>query len=203
MSAPSAAAESAVSSTRRASSVRQSQYWPAPQSPSRRSAGSALATAFGLSMRREALQALALAHRLEHQAYVPLLQVAEPAVNQLGRPARRAGGEVTALDERHPESAHGRVARDAGAVDAAAHHENVERLAAERGERVTSPGLGLAHSEWNSIPGARPLSRRVNRTGRSSSHERDQPVAHRAGRGRAAEIARPVPPLAEEPRDGA
>ncbi len=98
-------------------------------------------------VRREALQALALAHRLEHQAHVTLLEVAEPAVDQLRRPARRAGREVAALYERHSEPAHGRVARYAGAVDAAAHYEDVERIAAERGERVTSPGLGLPHSE--------------------------------------------------------
>src|SRR5207247_11108327 len=93
---------------------------------------------------REALQALALAHRLEHQAHVPLLEVAEPAMNQLGGPARGARGEVAALDERHPEPAHRRVARDAGAVAPAAHPEDIERLAAECGERVTPPGPRLS-----------------------------------------------------------
>src|SRR5438128_1796422 len=48
-----------------------------------------------------------------------------------------------------------------------------------------------------------PLVTARQQKGRSPSQERDQPVAHRAGRGPAAEIARPVPPLAEEPGDGA
>src|SRR5438552_1713543 len=48
-----------------------------------------------------------------------------------------------------------------------------------------------------------PLVTARQQKGRSPSQERDQPVAHRAGGGLAAEIARPVPALAEQPGDGA
>ena len=80
-------------------------------------------------------QPLALAHGLEDEAHVPLLQVAEPAVDQLRRAARRAAREVATLDHGGPEAAHRGVARDAGAVDAAADDEDVERLLDERSER--------------------------------------------------------------------
>src|SRR5438132_12612104 len=48
-----------------------------------------------------------------------------------------------------------------------------------------------------------PLVTARQQKARSPSEERDQPVAHHAGGGLAAEIARPVSPLAEEPGDGA
>src|SRR6266481_8543843 len=48
-----------------------------------------------------------------------------------------------------------------------------------------------------------PLVTARQQKGWSPSQERDQPVAHRTGRRPAAEIARPVPPLAEQPGDGA
>src|SRR2546430_7442362 len=48
-----------------------------------------------------------------------------------------------------------------------------------------------------------PLVTARQQKGRSPSEERDQPVAHRAGGGPSAEIARPVPPFAEQPGDGA
>jgi hypothetical protein len=51
-------------------------------------------------VRGVAQQPLALAQRLVHQADVALLEVAQPAVDQLRALRRGARGEVVALDER-------------------------------------------------------------------------------------------------------
>src|SRR3989442_13140772 len=48
-----------------------------------------------------------------------------------------------------------------------------------------------------------PLVTARQQKARSPSQGGDRPARPRAGRGPAAEIARPVPPLAEEPGDGA
>ena len=96
-------------------------------------------------MWRQAAQALALAHRLEHQADVALLEVAQPPVNQLRGAARGAGGEVGALDERGLEATQDGVAGDAGAVDAATDDQHVEGLAAEAGEDLAALGEHVRH----------------------------------------------------------
>ncbi len=70
-----------------------------------------------------------LAQRLAHQAELALLQVAQPAVDELARPAGGAGREVTRLDERGRQPARGRVERRAGAGRACADHHDVEDLA--------------------------------------------------------------------------
>src|SRR5205085_2938843 len=62
---------------------------------------------------RQPSQPLALAHCLEHEADVSLLEITEAAVDQLRGSTRGAGREIRALDERGAESAHRRVARDA------------------------------------------------------------------------------------------
>ncbi len=49
-----------------------------------------------------------------------VLEIAQAAVDELGRGRRGAGGEVVLLDQQHAQAAAGGVARDAGAVDAAA-----------------------------------------------------------------------------------
>ena len=49
-----------------------------------------------------------------------MLEIAKPAVDQLGRGLRRARGEIVLLDQQHAQAAAGGVARDAGTVDAAA-----------------------------------------------------------------------------------
>ncbi len=81
-------------------------------------------------VRRELLhEQLALVERLAHEPEVELLEVAQPAVDELAGAARRAGGEVALLDQRHGEAATGRVQGGATARHAAADHEDVELLA--------------------------------------------------------------------------
>ena len=93
-------------------------------------------------MRRDLLeQQAALVQRLAHEADVEMLEVAQTAVDQLARAARRAGGEVALLDQSHGQAAARRVQGDAAAGHAAADHEDVERLRREARER-RSAGLG-------------------------------------------------------------
>ncbi len=87
-------------------------------------------------VRRERDQELALEQRLADEPEVEVLQVAQAAVDELGRAARGAGGVVRALDERDAVAARGRVERDARARDAATDDDEVERLGGERFERV-------------------------------------------------------------------
>src|SRR5262249_51509528 len=77
-------------------------------------------------VRRDAQQHLALLQRLAHQVELVLLEVAQPAVDQLR--AASAGGprEVALFDEQDREAAAGRIARDARAVDPPAHDQEVE-----------------------------------------------------------------------------
>ena len=77
-------------------------------------------------VRRHAQQHLALVERLAHQAERAVLEIAQAAVDQLGRGRRGAGGEVVLLDQQHAQAAAGGVARDPGAVDAAADDGEVE-----------------------------------------------------------------------------
>src|SRR5262249_9563679 len=90
-------------------------------------------------MRCQPPQPLALARRFPDELHVPLLQVAEPAVDQLGGAARRPGSEVTLLHQRDLESTQDRRGGDARAVDAATHHEQIELLAAEGRQGIGAP----------------------------------------------------------------
>ena len=85
-------------------------------------------------VRRGGEQHLALAQRLAHQAEVQLLEVAQPAVDELG--ARRGGvrGEIVLLAQHHRQAAPRGVAGDAGAVDAPTDDQQV---AAARGAHAS------------------------------------------------------------------
>ncbi len=56
-----------------------------------------------------------------------MLEIAQPAMDQLGRCRRRGAGEITHFAEPHRERPPHGVAGDPGAVDAAADHEQIER----------------------------------------------------------------------------
>src|SRR5947208_19822 len=86
-------------------------------------------------VRGEPPQAATLANPFENEPHLAVLEIAESAVDELRGATRRPRGEVRVLDERRREAPHGGVARDARAVDAAADHEEVERLGAEAAER--------------------------------------------------------------------
>ena len=55
-----------------------------------------------------------------------MLEVAQPAMDELGGGRRSAGGEVVLLDQQDAQPAAGGIARDAGPVDAAANDGKVE-----------------------------------------------------------------------------
>ena len=78
----------------------------------------------------------ALQQRLAHQAQVELLQVAQPAVHQLGRAAGGAGREVGLLHQRHAVATRGGVQRHPGAGDPAADHQHVELVLGQGGDGV-------------------------------------------------------------------
>ena len=74
----------------------------------------------------------ALGQRLADQPELEMLEVAQPAVDQLGAPLRGRRGDVALLDQEHLEAAPGGIARDAGAVDAGADDEEIELRIGER-----------------------------------------------------------------------
>ena len=149
-------------------------------------------------VRRQRDHELALEQRLADEAEVEVLQVAQAAVDELGRAARRAGGVVGALDERDAVAARGGVERDAGARDAAADDDEVERLGGERFERV---GAGDHRAPVWQAARTRPSSRSARSLpiqeaeahGRSTGSSEDdvpapgatsaRPNRHRASRG--------------------
>ena len=65
-------------------------------------------------MRGQAHQRLPLGDALVHQPDLVVLQVAQPAVDQLAGLAAGAAGQVAAVDDGHAEPPAGRVQRDAG-----------------------------------------------------------------------------------------
>ena len=77
-------------------------------------------------VRRRPQQHFALGERCAHQAKFAVFQIAQAAVDQL-RGRRRGGGrQVVLLQEHDPQTASGRIARDAGPIDAAADDRQVE-----------------------------------------------------------------------------
>ena len=69
---------------------------------------------------------LALRQRFAHKAKPPVLEVAQPAVNELGRRGRGTGRKIVLLDEEDGEPTAGCIAGDGRPVDAAADHGEVE-----------------------------------------------------------------------------
>ena len=91
----------------------------------------------------EAEEPLPLGQRLVDEAELLLLEVAQPAVDELGGARRRPGGEVAPFDEGRPQPPAGGGEGDPGAGDAAADDEQVEGF---RGEALEVP-LPLAGVE--------------------------------------------------------
>ena len=86
-------------------------------------------------VRREAHQQLALADAFEHEAELVVLQVAQPAVDQLARLAAGAAGEVAHVDRDDAKPPACRVERDAGAGRAEADDEDVDLAVGGVGDR--------------------------------------------------------------------
>src|SRR3546814_8359084 len=70
-------------------------------------------------MRRNAIQRATLMQRVADQAKFVILEIAQAAVDQLARRRRRATAPVTLLDQRHRQTAAGRVIRGPCTIDTA------------------------------------------------------------------------------------
>jgi len=77
----------------------------------------------------------AFSEGLTHQAKIGLLEVADAAMHELGRPARRSRGPVAGFENAHTESTGDGVHRTADPHDAAADHQDVQFLGLELGQR--------------------------------------------------------------------
>ena len=69
-------------------------------------------------MRRQPQKHLTFGQGLAHQPEGVVLEIAEPAMNQLGGGRRRAGGKVVLLDQKHAQATARSIPRNASAVDA-------------------------------------------------------------------------------------
>ena len=96
-------------------------------------------------VRGVAAQPLPLAQRLVDEPHVALLEVPQPAVDELRAAARGPAGEVVGLDQRGREAAARGVESDADTGDAAADDEHVEALAWP-GVPASLGGRTVAHS---------------------------------------------------------
>ncbi len=79
-------------------------------------------------MRRVAEEPALLGEALEDQSVLALVQVPEPAVDELRRAGRRARSEVALLDEGGAQPPTGGIEGDAGTGDPAADDDDIERL---------------------------------------------------------------------------
>ena len=78
-------------------------------------------------MRRDAKQHFPFSQRLPHEAEFVIFEIAQPAMNELARRRRCRAGKIALLAEHHRKAAPGGVARDPGAIDAAADDEEIDR----------------------------------------------------------------------------
>ncbi len=83
-------------------------------------------------VRRIAQQPATFVQGFVDQVEVAVFQVAQAAVDELGRETAGAGGEVALVDQSDAQAAQHGVQRDAGAGDAAAEDEQIERSVRER-----------------------------------------------------------------------
>ena len=95
-------------------------------------------------MRRSLQQHLALDQRLAHQAELVVLEIAQAAMDELGRGRGGGAGEIALLRQIDLEAAPGRVAGDAAAVDAAANDRKVKD---GRTSGIPSSPVSLAWSD--------------------------------------------------------
>src|SRR5262245_12183576 len=90
-------------------------------------------------MRRHLQQHFALDQRFAHQAELVVFQVAQPAMDQLGAGGGGGAGEVRLLGKHDLEPSARGVTGDAGAIDAAAHHEQIDQSGRVRLEQTSCP----------------------------------------------------------------
>ena len=121
-------------------------------------------------VRGDALQQQsAFDERFAHEPEVELLEVADAAVHELRRAARGAAGPVALLDEADAQAAGRGIQCRTGSDDAAADHEDVEFLAAQRLDgggalgraELRRAGDGV-HRSYSALYGATTTSTRWN-----------------------------------------
>ena len=83
----------------------------------------------------------ALTERLEDQAELQVLKVAEPSVDKLRGATRRAEGVISALDQRDLQPAHCSVSGDTGTRDTSPNDKEVEGLRHHARQSVITPLL--------------------------------------------------------------
>src|SRR2546428_11735120 len=77
-------------------------------------------------MRRDSQQSFSLSHRLAHHSDLCVLEVANSAVHETRRSARRPACEIFLVDERDTESAHRCISGDAGAGNSPSNDKHIE-----------------------------------------------------------------------------
>ena len=97
-------------------------------------------------VRGERHEQLALEQRLANQAKIEVLEVAQPAVDELARAARGARGVVGALEQGDAVAATGGVERHPGSRDPAADHGDIEALPGECFEGLCSRDHSMVDS---------------------------------------------------------
>src|SRR6266481_2593535 len=113
ISAPRSAASRAVSTTRRASSTKQSEY----SKPLRKRPD---------DVRRDLPEDFALDQRLANQPKLVIFQIAQAAMHELGRPGRRPAGQIIHFTQENRIAPARRIARDAAAIDASPNDSEVK-----------------------------------------------------------------------------
>ena len=81
-------------------------------------------------MRRNPQQTFALYQRFVDQSKLEQLQVAQAAVYELGAGGRGCRSQIGLLDQSHFVATAGRIARDAGPIDAATDDQQVNAVIA-------------------------------------------------------------------------
>ena len=82
-------------------------------------------------VRRDLPENFPLDQRLADQPELVIFQIAQPAMDELGRPGRRPAGQIVHFTEENGIAASGSIARDATAVNATANNCEVENLTQE------------------------------------------------------------------------
>ena len=76
-------------------------------------------------VRRRLEQDFALDQRLAHQTKLEMFEVAQAAMDELGRCRGGPAGEIVLLEQDHAEAAAGGITGDAAAIDPAADHREI------------------------------------------------------------------------------
>ena len=105
-------------------------------------------------VRREALEGLLLAEGLADELEVEELEVAQAAVDELGRFRRRARGEVALLEEGDGGAPQSEVARHPRAGHAAADHDGVEARSVDSVESGHAISSRTDRSTWSGASAA-------------------------------------------------